>query len=232
MGSCFARTLAGITVAAASFGAAEPLRIAVASNFQTALAAVERGFSGEVQASYGSSGLLYAQIVQGRPFDLFLSADAARPRALVDDGRAKSPVTYATGRLVLFVNDGTPGPAWLSADKRIALANPETAPYGRAAVEALDRLDAKPKQVTGLNVAQAFHFAASRAADGAFAALAQVIAQDVPAERYWIVPEDLHTPIEQVAVVLDGPNEASAQVFLDYLRSAAARTIIRQAGYR
>lgn len=232
MGSWTVRALAGIAVAAASLGAAEPLRIAVASNFQSALAAVEDGFAGDVEASYGSSGLLYAQIVQGRPFDLFLSADAARPRALVDDGRAKSPATYATGRLVLFVNDGTPGPAWLSADRRIALANPETAPYGRAATQTLARLNTTPKQVTALNVAQAFHFASSGAADGAFAALAQVISQDVPAERYWIVPEDLHTPIEQVAVVLNGPNEARAQKFLDYLGSAAARTIIRQAGYR
>lgn len=232
MDSRSARTLAGIAVAAASFGAAEPLRIAVASNFQSALVAVEHGFSGEVQASYGSSGLLYAQIVQGRPFDLFLSADAARPQALVDGGRAKSPVTYATGRLVLFVNRGTPGPRWLSGDKRVALANPETAPYGRAALQTLTRLDAKPKQVIALNVAQAFHFAASGAADGAFAALAQVIAQNVPAERYWIVPEDLHAPIEQVAVVLDGPNQAGAQAFLDYLGSADVRMIIRQAGYR
>ena len=232
MGSWSARTLAGVAVATASLGSAEPLRIAVASNFQSALAAVADGFAGDVEASYGSSGLLYAQIVQGRPFDLFLSADAARPRALVDDDRAKAPVTYATGRLVLFVNHGTPGPGWLSADKRVALANPQTAPYGRAAMQALARLDAAPKRVTALNVAQAFHFASSGAADGAFAALAQVIAQDVPAERYWIVPEDLHAPIEQVAVVLHGPNEARAQAFLDYLRSADARTIIRQAGYR
>ena len=232
MGSRFARALAGTTVAAASFGAAEPLRIAVASNFQSALAAVADGFAGDVEASYGSSGLLYAQIVQGRPFDLFLSADAARPRALVDGDRAKAPVTYATGRLVLYVNHGTPGPGWLSDDRRVALANPQTAPYGRAAMEILARLDAAPKRVTALNVAQAFHFASSGAADGAFAALAQVIARDLPAERYWIVPEDLHTPIEQVAVVLDGPNEAKAQAFLDYLGSADVRVIIRQAGYR
>ena len=227
-----ARTFAGIAVAAASLSSAEPLRIAVASNFQSALAAVEAGFSGDVEASYGSSGLLYAQIVQGRPFDLFLSADAARPQALLDDDRAKAPVTYATGRLVLLVNQGTPGPAWFSGDRRVALANPQTAPYGRAAMETLARLEATPKRVTALNVAQAFHFAASGAADGAFAALAQVVAQNTPAERYWIVPEDLYAPIEQVAVVLDGPNEAAAQAFLDYLGSADARLIIRQAGYR
>ena len=232
MGSWSARTFAGIAVAAASLSSAEPLRIAVASNFQRALAAVEAGFSGDVEASYGSSGLLYAQIVQGRPFDLFLSADAARPQALLDDDRAKAPVTYATGRLVLFVNQGTPGPAWFSGDRRVALANPQTAPYGRAAMETLARLEATPKRVTALNVAQAFHFAASGAADGAFAALAQVVAQNTPAERYWIVPEDLYAPIEQVAVVLDGPNEAAAQAFLDYLGSADARLIIRQAGYR
>ena len=233
MGSALARTLAGVAAGTmAALGAAEPLRLAVASNFHHALAAVEAGYPGEIVASYGSSGLLYAQVVQGRPFDIFLSADAARPQALVDDNKAKAPVTYATGRLVLLVGHGTPGAAWLSADKRVALANPDTAPYGRAAVEAMSRLGVKPERITALNVAQAFHFAASGAADGAFAALAQMVAQDIPAERYWVVPEDLYAPIEQVAVVLDGPNETAARAFLDYLGGAEAQALIRQAGYR
>lgn len=219
-------------MAAALAPVGEPLRVAVASNFQSALASLETGFPGELVATYGSSGLLYAQIVQGRGFDVFLSADAERPRALVDDDRATSPIIYAIGQLVLVVNRGEPGERWLSADKRVALANPETAPYGRAASEAMRRLGSKAKRINGLNVAQAFHFAASGAADGAFVALAQVVARDIPAERYWRVPEHLYAPIEQVGVVVVGSNESAARAFLDYLGSASARDLILKAGYR
>ena len=232
-GKRWRRALAGIVTLCASLVAAEPLRIAVASNFQTALAQLGDGFPGEFVATYGSSGLLYAQVVQGRPFDVFLSADRARPMALIDDNRAKTPITYATGRLVLLVNDGIPGPAWFQTDdRRVAIANPEAAPYGRAALETIAGLDVALARITGLNVAQAFHFAASGAADGAFVALAQVVAREIPRERYWIVPENLHSPIEQVGVILVGPNEAAAQAFLDYLGGAQARARIREAGYR
>ena len=232
MGRWAVRTLAGIALAWTSAVAGEPLRLAVASNFQSALASLKADFPGEVVATYGSSGLLYAQLVQGRRFDVFLSADAARPRSLVDQERAHSPVNYATGRLVLVVNHGKPGVDWFASDKRVALANPETAPYGRAAVETLRRLGAESKRVNALNVAQAFHFAASGAVDGAFAALAQVVAQDISPARYWLVPEDLYTPIEQVGVVVAGPNERAAQEFMDYLGSERARDLIRKAGYR
>ena len=232
MGRWLARTLAGIAVAAAAAGAGEPLQVAVASNFQSAFERLKADYPGRLVTTYGSSGLLYAQIVQGRPFDVFLSADDARPEALVREKRAHSPIRYATGRLVLLVNRGTPGADWLSADKRVALANPETAPYGRAAMEAMDRLGAGAKRINALNVAQAFHFAASGAADGAFVALAQVLAQDIPAERRWLVPGNLYAPIEQVGVVLAGPRERAAGEFLDYLGSAEARAAIRKAGYR
>ena len=232
MGRRLGGALAGFAMATALSGVAEPLQVAVASNFQSAWKILEARFPGEAVATFGSSGLLYAQIVQGRRFDVFLSADAMRPRVLVDDNRASSPMTYATGRLALVVNRGEAGAGWLSADKRVALANPETAPYGRAASEAMDRLGAESKRIRALNVAQAFHFAASGAADGAFAALAQVVAQDIAAELYWIVPEALYAPIEQVAVILDGPRQRAAKEFLDYLGSAEARELIQQSGYR
>ena len=216
----------------ASAAAGAPLQVAVASNFRSALAGLEADFPGEIVATYGSSGLLYAQLVQGRRFDVFLSADAARPRALVDQDMAHSPIAYATGRLVLVVNRGRPGMDWLAADKRVALANPETAPYGRAAVETLHRLGAESKRVNALNVAQAFHFAVSGAVDGAFAALAQVVAESIPPARYWLVPEHLYTPIEQVGVVVVGADERAAKEFMDYLGSDRARGLIRKAGYR
>ncbi len=232
MGRWPARTLAGIAIAWTSTGAGEPLQVAAASNFQGALEVLKADFHGEIVATYGSSGLLYAQLVQGRRFDVFLSADAARPRALVNRDRAHSPIAYATGRLVLVVNHGKPGVDWFAADRRVALANPETAPYGRAAAETMRRLGAASKRVNALNVAQAFHFAASGAVDGAFAALAQVVAQDISPDRYWLVPEHLHTPIEQVGVVVAGPNQRVAREFMDYLGSERARKVIRKAGYR
>ena len=232
MGRWPARTLAGIAIAWTSTGAGEPLQVAVASNFQSALEILKTDFHGEIVATYGSSGLLYAQLVQGRRFDVFLSADAARPRSLVNQNRAHSPIAYATGRLVLVVNHGKPGTDWFEPDKRVALANPETAPYGRAAAETMHRLGAESKRVNALNVAQAFHFAASGAVDGTLAALAQVVAQNIPTDRYWLVPEHLHAPIEQVGVVVAGGNERDAKQFMDYLGSKRAREVIRKAGYR
>lgn len=216
----------------ASSSAAEPLRVAVAANFQAAFVRIADAYRQPLQPTFGSSGLLYAQIVQGRLFDAFLSADQERPQQLVAQGRAFGIVTYATGRLALIVNSDTPGRAWLDAPRRVAIANPESAPYGRAAVEVLARLNVQPQRITALNVAQAFHFAASGAVDGAFASLAQVLAQNTPERRYWIAAESLHEPIEQAAVVVRGGNEAAAQAFLAYLASDVGQALIRAAGYR
>ena len=211
---------------------AAPLRIAVASNFQAAFEAVRTSLAAPADATYGSTGLLYAQIMQGRTFDAFLSADRDRPLKLVAQGRAFGPQVYARGSLVLLVDEGAPGRHWLTTEKRVAVANPLTAPYGRAAHEALEALSARPRLINALNVAQAFHFAASGAADGAFVALAQVTAQRTPEERYWLLPDDLHAPIEQVAVVMHGEREAEAQAWLDELLSRDAQSLIRTAGYR
>ena len=224
--------LAAIALVVPSYGIAEPLRLAVAANFQAGLAAATAEYDDQLAPTYGSSGLLYAQIVQGRPFDAFLSADEARPQALIAAGRATAPVVYAVGRLVLHANTDPPGTAWLTADRRVAIANAQTAPYGRAAVETLATLGATPRRITAMNVAQAYHFAVSGAADGAFVALAQVVARQVPTERYWLVPEHLHTPIRQVAVVIRGGDEARAHAFLRHLASDDAQARIRAAGYR
>ena len=215
---------------AASSGA--PLRIAVASNFQAAFETVRSSLDTPADATYGSTGLLYAQIMQGRTFDAFLSADRERPLRLVAQGRAFGPQVYARGSLVLLVNEGAPGPHWLTADRRVALANPQTAPYGRAARQALAALDASPRVITALNVAQAFHFAASGAADGAFVALAQVKAQGIAEPRYWLLPDRLHAPIEQVAVIMHGEREAAAQAWLEELLGHDAQSLIQSVGYR
>lgn len=223
---------AGADAAAAVEEANRALRVAVAANFRAAFDAVANGYPRAVAPAYGSSGLLFAQIAQGRPFDVFLSADGARPQALVERGLATSPQPYAVGRLALLVNHGTPGPKWASAGKRIAVANPEAAPYGRAAVQVLANLRLEPRRVVAMNVAQAFHFVASGAVDGAFVALAQVLAENIAAERYWLVPEHRHEPIEQVAVVVRGGDEAGARAFLAFLAEDSARERIRAAGYR
>lgn len=212
--------------------AAEPLRVAVASNFRAAFEDVAANYGAGIAPAYGSSGLLYAQILQGRPFDVFLSADAARPRALADAGRAGPPTVYAVGRLALLVNRGEPGADWLATAESVALANPETAPYGRAAVETMARLDVGARRVLAMNVAQAFHFAASGAAEGAFVAFAHVLAQGVPEERYWLVPASWHTPIEQAAVAIKGRNETAATAFIAHLLGTDAQARIRAAGYR
>ena len=223
--------IAVVALLTAATSSAAPLSVAVASNFQAAFEAVRTSLVTPADATYGSTGLLYAQIMQGRTFDAFLSADRERPFRLVEQGRAFGPRVYARGSLVLLVNEGSPGPHWLGTDKRVALANPQTAPYGRAARQALDALGASPRLVNALNVAQAFHFAASGAADGAFVALAQVAAQGVATERYWLLPDNLHAPIEQVAVIMHGEREAEAQAWLKQLLGRDAQSRIRAAGY-
>ena len=210
----------------------EPLRAAVASNFRAAFEDVVAGYGLDIEPAYGSSGLLYAQIVQGRPFDVFLSADTARPLALSEAGRGGAPAVYAVGRLALLFNGGKPGADWLATAESVALANPETAPYGRAAVETMARLDVGARRVLAMNVAQAFHFAASGAAEGAFVAFAHVLAQGVPAERYWVVPAAWHSPIEQAVAAVKGGNETAAEAFIAHLLGAEAQARIRAAGYR
>lgn len=226
------RVIAVVALACAAASGAAPLSVAVASNFQAAFETVRTSLERPADATYGSTGLLYAQIMQGRTFDAFLSADRERPLRLVAQGRAFGPQVYARGSLVLLVNEGSPGPHWLTSDKRVALANPQTAPYGRAARQALDALGADPRLINALNVAQAFHFAASGAADGAFVALAQVTAQGVARERYWLLPDRLHAPIEQVGVVMHGEREDEARAWLDELLDGDAQSLIRSAGYR
>ena len=226
------RVIAVLALLGTAASSAAPLRVAVASNFQAAFEAVRTTLAAPADATYGSTGLLYAQIMQGRTFDAFLSADRERPLRLVAQGRAFGPQVYARGSLVLLVREGSPGRHWLAMDKRVAVANPQTAPYGRAAHQALDALGTRPQLINALNVAQAFHFTASGAADGAFVALAQVTAQRTPEERYWLLPDDLHAPIEQVAVVMHGEREAEAQAWLDELLGRDAQSLIRTAGYR
>ena len=196
------------------------------------------------------SGTLFAQIHNGAPFDVFLSADEQRPQQLIrgELAIAGSSFIYASGQLVLWssqaelidpqgniLRDGR----WQAKGIRhIALANPKTAPYGRAAMETLEAMQlvepTKPYHITGQNIAQTFQFVASGNAQLGFIAQAQVLAL-AKSERgsYWQVPKEMHSPIQQMAVMLNrGRENSAAEAFLKFLQSPQAQSIIRARGYR
>ena len=184
-----------------------------------------------------STGKLYAQIQHGAPFDLFLSADRERPADLHKQGLAESPITYAIGRLVLYAPNGDPR-AHLERDDfhHLAIANPQNAPYGTAArsvLQNLQRWDAvQSRLVTGENISQTFQFVHTGNAELGFVALTQVLAINAPQDRYWLIPGEQHTSLEQHAVLLRSSRTVdAARSFLTYLQSKAAREIIARDGY-
>ncbi len=234
---------------AASAASAQTVQLAVAANFQVTAQALASRFEARsgapVGLSPGSSGKLYAQIVNGAPFDVFLSADAARPERLEREGLAVtgSRFTYAVGRLVLWsANPALAGRDCVAvlksgAFQRLAVANPETAPYGKAALETLGALgilgQVQDRLAIGETVAQAMQFTASRSADLGFVALAQMQELDpAAASCRWDVPATLHGPLDQQAVLLKrAQNHRAAAEFLRFLKSDTARELIRAAGY-
>ncbi len=235
---------AALSLTAASATAAE-VRVAVAANFtstmKTLAAKFEAKTGNKVVISFGSTGKLYTQIVNGAPYDVFLSADTARPQLLEQDGKAVvgSRFTYALGRLVLWsakpgVVD-TEGTILNDGDfKHIAIANPKTAPYGAAAMEVMNGLGVydtiKDRIVEGDNIAQTFQFVATGNAQIGFVALSQVKA--VNKGSWWEIPQGYYTPIRQDAVLLkSAANNATAKRLMAFLRSGAAQAIIANSGY-
>lgn len=225
---------------------AADINVAVAANFSNTLSAIvplfERQTGHRVIVSAGSSGKLYAQISHGAPFDIFLAADEQYPKRLFDEGLAEHPFVYAKGRLVLFSATSSrirSGANSLRNSKiqHLAIANPATAPYGRAAKEAMRALGVwellKPKFVYGESVAQAYQFAVSGNAELAFVALSQVMDAKRPISgNYWRVPASLHAPLKQSAVLLkQGSSNDSAKAFLRYLQSGEARAVMATYGY-
>ena len=221
------------------------VRAAVAANFTAAAREIATAFedaTGDTPLlSFGSTGQLYAQIVQGAPFEVFLAADQERPERAERDGFAVpgSRRTYAVGRLVLFSTEAEriKGPGALRDPdlSRVALANPALAPYGRAALEVVRSLGLeavlRDRQVIGTNVSQAHQFVRTGNAEVGFLALSQV-ALSAGGSR-WLVPEDLHAPIRQQAVLLEaGRDNPAAARFLDFLGSETSREILRRHGYR
>ncbi|MCR9269505.1 MAG: molybdate ABC transporter substrate-binding protein [Hyphomonadaceae bacterium] len=220
--------------------------VAVASNFKTTMDALEVSFEAdtgyELDIVTGSTGKLFAQITYGAPYDVFLAADQARPARLVEDGRAiaGSRFTYALGRLVLWSEQATALDAeslGASDLHRLAVANPDLAPYGRAAIQVIGALglDAplSTKLVLGENVGQAFAFVSTGNAQLGFVSEAQVLSR-TGTERgtFWRPESDLYDPIAQDAVLITTATEnPAARAFMDYLNSASAKDIIAQHGY-
>lgn len=225
---------------------ADEVRAAVATNFRDVAAelgsAFETATGHTLLVASGSTGKLHAQIAGHAPFDVFLSADAGSPARLEQAGHAVpgTRFTYATGRLVLWSpSGGDPGPERLAAGvfRHLAIANPDLAPYGLAAMQTLEALglagQLDGKLVFGENIGQAFAFVQTGNAEIGLVALSQVIALgEGLTGQYWLVPASLHEPIRQDAVLLarSAENEA-ARAFLEFLQGSEARAIIRQGGY-
>jgi molybdate transport system substrate-binding protein len=221
---------------------------AVASNFTQPMAEIAEAFEKATghgaKLSFGSSGKFVAQIENGAPFEVFLSADAEKPEQLEKAGLAVagSRFTYAVGKLVLW----SAKPGYVDDQGRIlesggfkhlALADPKLAPYGEAAVEVLknkglfERL--QPLFVLGENISQTHQFISTGNAELGFIALSQVIGNDKIAEGSgWAVPETLHAPIRQDAVLLNkGAENPAAAALMQFLKSPEARAIIQKYGY-
>ena len=220
--------------------------MAVATNFKTTFEKLESDFETRtghtLNVVAGSTGKLYAQIVNGAPYDLFLAADRDRPMRLIQGQQAAagSRLTYAIGGLALWSpnrEDITPDTLVDPDIARMAIANPDLAPYGAASVDLLIRLNEyeawQPRLVFGESVGQAFAFVSTGNAEIGFVSAAQVLALPEAARGgYWLVPRQLHDPIAQDAVLLSqGATNPAAAEFFAYLSTDAARKIIRENGY-
>lgn len=236
--------IAAVLAGSAVQAKAVELRIAVATNFSDAAREIGALFEAESGYrplfSFGATGQLYTQIAQGAPFEVFLAADQARPEKAItaELAVADSRFTYARGRLALFSRDEgrITDEATLrdGSFAKLAIANPLTAPYGAAAVEALRALGLqdtlKPKLVQGNNASQAFQFVATGNAEVGFVALSQLAVHQ--GGSHWVVPSALHNPIAQDAVLLTaGKDSAAARAFLAFLKSDAARAVLARYGY-
>ena len=236
-------TLAAL-IQAPSPAYAASTNVAVAANFTDAakeIAALFKTKTGhDAVLSFGSSGLFYTQIKQGAPFQVFLSADAERPQKLADEGFAlpQSRFTYAIGKLVLWSKDpnAIKGVDTLKANafSKLSIADPNSAPYGVAAIETLKALEiyqsVEKKIVMGASIAQAFQFIETGNAELGFVALSQLI--NTQSGSRWMVPQNLYSEIRQDAILLkSGEQNEAAKAFLDFLKSPDARSIITKFGY-
>ena len=243
------RALAFLLLLAAAFAtSAAQVQVAVAANMaapmQRIAADFQRATGHRAVLVPGATGKFYAQVVHGAPFELLLAADDETPARLEREGHAVAGTrfTYATGRLLLWSADASAVDAQGAVLRqpprgKLAIADPRVAPYGAAAVQALDRLGLRaawqPHFVQGESIGQAFQFVASGNAPLGFVALAQVMVDGrLSRGSGWIVPAKLHVPLRQDAVVLKaGQSNPAAAALAAWLRSDAARATLRGYGY-
>ncbi len=228
---------------------AEDVHVAVASNFAAPMKDIVEAFEQDtdhrVILSFGSSGKFYAQIRNGAPFQVFLSADEAKPEALERHGQVVEGTrfTYALGALALWSSKPDlvdPHGHVLKEGQfnKLALANPRLAPYGVAAVEVLKNLGlveaTRSRWVQGENIAQTYQFVHTGNADIGFVAVAQVMQSgELKGGSAWFVPSERHRPIKQDAVLLErGGDSEGARTLVRFLQSDTAQRIIESYGYR
>ncbi|MBK9613962.1 MAG: molybdate ABC transporter substrate-binding protein [Uliginosibacterium sp.] len=227
---------------------ADEVKVAVAANFTAPMQKIavefEKDTGHKALVSTGATGAFYAQIKNGAPFEIFLSADDETPAKLEAEGAGVkgSRFTYAIGRLVLW----SAKPGFVDARgevlkkgdfNKLALANPKTAPYGSAALEVMKKLGVQealqPKIVQGENISQTFQFVSTGNAEVGFVALSQVWQDGVlKSGSAWIVPADLYAPIRQDAILLaKGEGKPAAEALLKYLKGDKAKAVIKSYGY-
>lgn len=249
-----ASVLCSLFLATFAAGAQGPLRVAAGADLEPVLPPILGQFRQatgiEAEATYQASASLTMQIQNGAPFDVFLSADLGYPQKLIAAGAAEglgegtsgTPIIYARGTLVLWTRKDAHLPP-LSLDllyspalKRLAIANPQRAPYGKAAVAALQKLGMlnalKPKLVTAENIAQAAQFVDSGNADAGLISLTSALTPRLSSDgRYFPIPADLYPPIEQGAVlVTKSTQRVAAKKFLIFLMSAPVQEELRKYG--
>jgi len=227
---------------------AADVQVAVAANFtapmQVIAAEFEKDTGHRAVLSFGSTGKFYAQIKNGAPYELLLSADSMTPEKLELEGAAmpSTRFTYAVGKLVLWSSrpdfvDSEGRVLYRGEFKHLALPNPKLAPYGAAALEVMKGMGvletAQPKFVLGENLPQAYQFVVSGNAELGFLALSQVMKDGkLIGGSVWMVPADRYAPIRQDAVVLtSAAGNPAATALLDYLKQEKAQAVIRTFGY-
>lgn len=223
---------------------AATLSVACAANFTSAMkelaALYEKTHATKVNCTFGSTGMLYAQIIKGAPYDLFFAADDARPALLHEQGLSAPPTLYARGKVVIWSNNKELAsmPNWKEvvlspACKRLGIANPKTAPYGltaEAAMAAEGILESiTTKLAFGKSVGTSFQYAYSGAANASFVSLSQALSDKGATGKFWPIPEA--ETVSQAACVLTKGKTQSAADFLNWLHTPTTRAVIKGYGY-
>ena len=213
------------------------LNIAVASNFNSTLEKIsfqyEKKKKLKINIISGSSGILFAQIVNGAPYDIFFSADRDRPEKLDSKGLTRARGTYAYGRIVFWERDSPAQEQYLSqSNRKIALARPEFAPYGKAALEILEKFNHRLINLAyGVNVNQVFAYIETGSVNAGFISLSQALNKNLSPINFLLISESLHSKIEQQFVITSNAKNW-AEEFVDWVLSPAGQEIVIDAGYR